>query len=96
MEVCGENNWELHDFKEIFEKVRQIKLVLKKSDLSEAYQMRQSRDEVVYKLYFSAYHKKCYHHWRPEDIRRVGLDKGMFKGFNTGGMLWGIQGSGKS
>jgi small subunit ribosomal protein S29 len=47
-------------------------------------------------MYFNAYHKKCYHHWRPDDIRRVGLDKGLFKGFNTGGLLWGNKGCGKS
>ena len=44
----------------------------------------------------AGYHKRCYHHWRPEDIRRVGVDKGAFKGFNTGGLLWGERGSGKS
>jgi len=47
-------------------------------------------------LYLKGYHKKCYHHWRPVDIRRVGLEKGMFKGLNTGGLLWGEKGSGKS
>jgi hypothetical protein len=47
-------------------------------------------------LYLASYHKRCYHHWRPEDVRRVGLDKGAFKGFNTGGLLWGERGSGKS
>jgi len=47
-------------------------------------------------MYMRGYHKKCYHHWRPEDLRRVGLDSGMFKGFNTGGLLWGERGCGKS
>ena len=47
-------------------------------------------------MYLNAYHKKCYHHWRPEDIRRVELGKGEFKGFNTGGLLCGEKGCGKS
>jgi hypothetical protein len=47
-------------------------------------------------MYLQGYHKKCYHHWRPEDMRRVGLAEGGFKGFNTGGLLWGEQGCGKS
>lgn len=44
----------------------------------------------------SGYHKKCVHHWRPLDIRRVALKNGQFKGLNTGGLLWGEQGTGKS
>ena len=47
-------------------------------------------------MYTRGYHKTCCHHWRPEDIRRVGLGRGAFKGFNTGGLLWGERGSGKS
>ena len=47
-------------------------------------------------MYLAQYHKRCYHHWRPIDIRRVGVDKGFFKGFNTGGLLWGETGCGKS
>jgi len=54
------------------------------------------RDQTQYKLYLRGYHKKCCHHWRPEDIRRVGLGTGDWKGFNTGGLLWGEQGCGKS
>ena len=29
-------------------------------------------------------------------MRRVGVAKGAFKGFNTGGLLWGERGCGKS
>jgi hypothetical protein len=47
-------------------------------------------------MFLQGYHKRCNHHWRPEDIRRVGLAKGAFKGFNTGGLLWGEKGCGKS
>jgi hypothetical protein len=47
-------------------------------------------------MYLQGYQKKCNHHWRPEDIRRVGLGQGSFKGFNTGGILWGERGCGKS
>ena len=47
-------------------------------------------------MFMAQYHKRCYHHWRPEDVRRVGVAKGAFKGFNTGGLLWGEKGCGKS
>ena len=47
-------------------------------------------------MYLSKYHKRCCHHWRPVDVRRVGVAKGAFKGFNTGGLLWGEKGCGKS
>lgn len=40
MSKCDEVKWELHDFKEIFEKLRVINLILKKSDLSPEYQIR--------------------------------------------------------
>ena len=42
----------------------------------------------------NAYHKICYGLWRPEDIRRVSLPN--FKGANSGVMLWGNRGVGKS
>lgn len=45
-------------------------------------------------MYTEGYHKICYHHWRPEDIRRVSLPR--FKGVNTGLLLWGPRGCGKS
>jgi hypothetical protein len=41
------------------------------------------------------YHKFCYHHWRPEDNRMVSLHE-RFKGNNTGMLLWGEHGCGKS
>lgn len=57
----------------------------------------QKHDCINYKMYLRGYHKNCYHHWRPDDIRRVGLGKGSFKGsINTGGLLWGEKGCGKS
>ena len=40
------------------------------------------------------YHKFCYHHWRPKDVRRVSLEN--FKGNNTGALFWGERGCGKS
>lgn len=95
-EMCQEKNIELHDFPEIIERMSFMKLNLKKAELGPEFQGLQSNDEIVYKMYLKGYHKKCNHHWRPEDIRRVGLDQGLFKGFNSGGLLWGIKGSGKS
>ena len=70
-----------------------IKLTLNKSDLGTFTEM-QSRDSVNYKLYMQGYHKFCNHHWRPEDIRRAALPK--FKGANSGLLLWGERGCGKS
>ncbi len=40
------------------------------------------------------YHKFCNHHWRPEDIRKASFSR--FKGNNTGALLWGERGCGKS
>ena len=54
----------------------------------------QKNEVHQYKLLLSAYHKVCNGLWRPEDIRRVALPN--FKGANSGLMLWGDRGSGKS
>lgn len=94
--TCEEKNLKIHDFAEIPEHLRCITIELKKSDLAKELQFAQARDSINYKMYLASYHKKCNHHWRPEDIRRVGLAQGGFKGFNTGGLLWGEKGCGKS
>tara|TARA_B110000285_G_scaffold120117_1_gene135887 strand:+ start:1069 stop:1293 length:225 start_codon:yes stop_codon:yes gene_type:complete len=73
-----------------------IKISLNKKNLSSEFVELQGKETIVYKMYLQGYHKQCYHHWRPEDIRRVGLGQGAFKGFNTGGLLWGERGCGKS
>ncbi len=52
------------------------------------------RGKVEYKLFLSKYHKFCDHLWRPEDMRKYAIPR--FKGFNTGAMLWGQRGVGKS
>ena len=96
MDMCDKNSLVLHDFAEIVEKLTQINITLEKADLGPQFQNCQKGETITYKMYLAGYHKKCYHHWRPEDVRRVGLQKGMFKGFNTGGLLWGETGSGKS
>lgn len=66
---------------------------LDKSLLGEAANY-QKNDIHHYKLYLSAYHKICYGLWRPEDMRRSSLPK--FKGINSGLLLWGERGCGKS
>lgn len=86
----------LHEFSELGEHLQCIKVTLDKADLGPEFVDLQKKDKIQYKLYLEGYHKKCYHHWRPEDLRRVGLQKGLFKGFNTGGLLWGERGCGKS
>ena len=45
-------------------------------------------------MYLQNYHKFCKHHWRPDEIRRSSFAK--FKGHNTGALLWGERGCGKS
>ena len=40
------------------------------------------------------YHKFCNHHWRPSEIRSTSFHQ--FKGNNTGCLLWGERGCGKS
>ena len=96
MDMCNEQSIILHDFAEVVERLPILHLELEKKSLSGGFADLQSRDRIRYKMYLRGYHKKCYHHWRPEDIRRVGLGKGLFKGFNTGGLLWGERGCGKS
>lgn len=95
-ETCDQQEIVLHDFSEVAERLPMIKVNLEKKNLSAENVDLQERDVVKYKMYLQGYHKRCYHHWRPEDIRRVGLAKGAFKGFNTGGLLWGERGCGKS
>jgi len=71
-----------------------IKLNLNKSELGAPFAELQSRDVISYKLYMQGYQKFCNHHWRPEDIRRASFPR--FKGNNTGMLLWGERGCGKS
>lgn len=94
--ILAEKNLKVHDFAEIPEHVRCLTVSLPKKDLPADLQQLQNNDVIEYKMYLANYHKRCYHHWRPEDIRRVGVAKGAFKGFNTGGLLWGERGCGKS
>ena len=70
-----------------------IQIDLEKKDLGEFSDL-QKNEVHNYKLYASGYHKICYHQWRPEDIRRITLPR--FKGNNSGLMLWGERGCGKS
>jgi hypothetical protein len=48
---------------------------------------------TTYKMYVQGYQKKCYHHWRPDDMR-YSIDG--FKGFNSGAFIHGDTGVGKS
>lgn len=96
MDMCAESNLVLHDFAEVAERLPMVQINLEKKNLSSGFVELQGRENIKYKMYLQGYQKKCNHHWRPEDIRRVGLAKGGFKGFNTGGLLWGERGCGKS
>jgi len=78
---------------EIIENAPCITIDLDKKYLGSAADL-QKNDVHQYKLLFSAYHKICYGLWRPEDIRRVSLPN--FKGANSGVLLWGNRGTGKS
>jgi hypothetical protein len=46
-------------------------------------------------MYLANYHKICNHLWRPIDTRDVALST-EFKGQNTGCLLYGRKGNGKS
>ena len=81
------------DFSEICEIFPVMHLSLPKSNLDKLVDI-QKRDVINYKLYLQGYHKWCYHHWRPTDIKRVSIDN--FKGNNTGILFWGERGIGKS
>lgn len=80
-------------FAEICEVLRIITLKLDKANLGGLADL-QAADSIRYKMYLQGYQKFCNHHWRPEDIRRVACDR--FKGNNSGCLLWGERGSGKS
>lgn len=96
MNLSQEKKLAFHDFPDIVEHLRTMTLKLNQNDLEPKFQNPDLRKEVDYKVYLTGYHKKCNHHWRPLDMRRVALGQGMFKGFNTGGLLWGDKGTGKS
>jgi len=70
-----------------------LKLKLEKKDLSVLSEL-QGPEVIEYKMYLQNYHKFCKHHWRPDEIRRSSFAK--FKGNNTGALLWGERGCGKS
>ena len=91
--MTGLKDTKVRTFAEICEHLPILKFKLPKSNLATLSDL-QAHDVVDYKLYLSGYHKFCYHHWRPEDIRSVSLNR--FKGNNTGCLLWGDRGCGKS
>ncbi len=79
---------------EIIEHNSLIVLDLDKKNLPGEVAHLQKNEVHQYKLLLSAYHKVCNGLWRPEDIRRVSLPR--FKGANSGLLLWGPRGVGKS
>jgi len=78
---------------EIIEHLSLVVIDLPKKNLG-SFADLQKNEVHQYKLYLSAYHKICYGLWRPEDQRRVSLPN--FKGANSGLVLWGNRGVGKS
>jgi len=83
-----------HKFAEIVPYMPLIVLDLPRENLEEGSREMQKNEVHQYKLYLRGYHKKCYHHWKPADIRNY-TNKG-FKGTNSGLLLWGERGCGKS
>jgi hypothetical protein len=71
-----------------------VNLKLNKADLPGEFASLQVNEVHDYKMYLKGYHKRCNYNWRPEDIRRVSLEH--FKGLNSGALLWGPKGCGKS
>lgn len=79
---------------EIIEHMPLVVLDLERKNLTGSAVELQKNDVHHYKLYLSGYHKICTGLWRPEDMRRVSLPR--FKGGNSGLLLWGDRGAGKS
>jgi hypothetical protein len=73
MELATDKNLKLHDFTDIPEHQRLMKIKLHQSMLDPSFRDPEKREAVDYKLYLTGYHKRCSYHWRPEDIRRVAL-----------------------
>ena len=86
-------NHQAKDFSEVCEVLHMIHMQLNKKDLS-VFSELQGREVIDYKLYMQGYHKFCNHHWRPSEIRSTSFHQ--FKGNNTGCLLWGERGCGKS
>ena len=84
---------EVRSFAEICELIPLLELKLRKSQLGGLSEL-QTHETIDYKLYLQGYHKFCYHHWKPQDQRTVALNG--FKGNNSGLLLWGEKGCGKS
>jgi hypothetical protein len=85
----------LRELKDVIELKRVLEVNLEKADLDHlAEHSDLSHDSKKYKIYLQGHQKFCYHFWRPEDMREYSLQS--FKGFNTGGLIWGRSGSGKS
>ena len=84
---------EVRSFAEICEAMPILVLNLNKADLGELSDM-QKFDTIKYKLILQGYHKFCYHHWKPVDQRATGIER--YRGNNTGILLWGPRGCGKS
>jgi hypothetical protein len=78
---------------EIIEHLHILTLSLPKVALGPHSDM-QSHEVIKYKFYLNAYHKVCNYNWRPEDLRKVALSG--FKGSNSGALLYGPRGCGKS
>ena len=89
-------NRQVRDFKEIIDELKLIKLNLDPSLFPQEVRTTHfsGKEAIQYYLYLEGYHKFCKHLWRPSDIRRVTL-KG-FRGNNSGMVLWGERGCGKS
>lgn len=71
-----------------------VRLSLPKKNLTGGFLELQEKENIEYKMYIQGYQKFCRHHWRPESMRQISNDS--FKGSNTGVLLWGEQGCGKS
>jgi small subunit ribosomal protein S29 len=85
----------LRELKDVIELKRILEVTLTKADLEHLAEFSEfSHDTKKYKIYLQGHQKYCYHFWRPEDMREYALQG--FKGFNTGCLLWGRSGSGKS
>jgi len=86
-------------FSDIIPSSKFIKVKLDYNDLKDVLKAEEIPQNLQNRIYeyridLKHYHKFCDHLWRPEETRKSTWPR--FKGFNTGALLWGPRGVGKS
>ena len=94
--ACEEHGIFPTELSQVIHYLRMATFHLRKADLGPYSEFPKMFDEErEYKLYLSGHHKFCFHNWRPKEMRDYAPAE-RFKGFNTGALLYGLRGAGKS